>query len=183
MPVLSRGQRFAGAGWRHQRADQDAVLAVPHRLAIAVPVGRNDRQAGRHRLDRRKAERLLDVVDQRGEEIADRPDVGAHLGVAAVEEVAGHRRAEVLGAFLEDLLDVVVAEPADLHEVNLGLGPLLRRLERAIHREGIGLGVVGEPADEQRHDVLGADLEFLAPARARGLHRLGRGVEIGGVDA
>ena len=62
------GKRLT-VGRHHPGRNAKTVYSVPHGVLVAVPVGDHDGQPGGHRLDRRKAKGLLDVIRQRYKDI------------------------------------------------------------------------------------------------------------------
>ena len=71
---ITAGRLQTGTGvWSGSR-DQDPILAVTYRIAIAVPIAAHRRQTRGHRFNRRQTETLLNVIDQRDEDIRARPE-------------------------------------------------------------------------------------------------------------
>ena len=74
--------------------DEQAGLAVADEVAVAVPVGGDDRQAAGHRLDDDQAEGLLDAVGERRDHVGGVPDRESRGGVHAVDEDGADARGE-----------------------------------------------------------------------------------------
>ena len=86
---VSPGERLA-VGRQHPGGNAETVHSVAHGVLVAVPVGDHDGQPGGHRLDRREAEGLLDVVRQRHEQIGRCPGLAATIRVLAIGEQRPH---------------------------------------------------------------------------------------------
>ena len=108
---VSPGERLA-VGRQHPGGNAETVHSVAHGVLVAVPVGDHDGQPGGHRLDRREAEGLLDVVRQRHEQIGRCPGLAATIRVLAIGEQRPHVGAGPRGTVGERLLDVLGGEPA-----------------------------------------------------------------------
>ena len=166
---------------RQGGGDAKAVNAVAHGVAVAVPVADHHRQTGSHCLDRRDAERLLDVVGEAAEHISRGPCSGALSGLAAVECDHPHARAELCSGLSERLGNVLVGMPAALHQHDIlaGLERLRGLLQRLIHRQRMRLGVKRQPTHEQDDVGLFTGAQLLACGGAG----LGIEYEVAGVDA
>ena len=79
-------RRRAGRPGHHQRRHEKAGDPVDDEITVAVPVGGDDREAARHRLDDHQAEGLLEVVDQGDEDVGRVPDGRPPRGFGAVDE-------------------------------------------------------------------------------------------------
>ncbi|MCR5873388.1 hypothetical protein LRS10_03770 [Phenylobacterium sp. J426] len=158
-----------GAGGRGVGGDAEAVLAVAHRVAVAVPIADHDRQAGGHRFQRGDAEGFLDVVGDGDEQVGGGP-AGAVAGeVLAVDEYRSHAGAVAggsVGICLGRLRIGGLAGKGKDDLVPCGPG---RGFEALEHLEGVCLGVKHEPAGREGHDLVVRDPEL--PTRRDALTR------------
>ena len=69
----------------HHGRNQISCFSFKDQVAIAVPVSRHHRQAARHGFDDDQAEGLLNVIDQRCEEVRRLPDSEAETRVGAID--------------------------------------------------------------------------------------------------
>src|SRR3954454_19272249 len=90
--------------------------------------------------------------------------------------MTAHRRRQGFLPFEEAVADPIVGVPAGLDQVHpaalppsVEAVPACRALESDVHRERMCLGVPGEPAQEQGHDIAFADAQLLAPAATHGV--------------
>ena len=133
----------------------EAVEAVPHRIAVTVPVRDQHRQARGHGLHRGDAEGLLDVVGDRNEDIGCAPGPPVVPGVSAlgVEEAHGGRQGR-LGVAV-GLRDRFIVELPGLYADQPP--PCRCPFQGLVEGGRVGLGVEGQPSREEESDVPGGE--------------------------
>ena len=145
--------------------DAKAVLAVAHGVLVAVPVGDDARQAGGHRLDRRQAIGLLDIVGKADEEVGDRPDRIADVRLAAIDVQVDHRGTERAGLGVERHFLRLRLGPAGIHPIDGPAGGDRGFFQRQRHQRRVHLCADIEAADIERDRGVGGNPQPLAPGR------------------
>ena len=164
---LDKMRAYAPAGRPPLGGNQDALDPVAHGRAVAVPVADHDRQARGHRLDRRDAEGLLDIVDQRQEDVGGGPQVFQARAVVAVDEAHLDVGGVPARGLLVELPVLLAGKPAGQGEGDSPASRRLRDLHRLEHRLRKGLLEVGQPPHPQNQHVVFGHAEPVAAPRPR----------------